>query len=85
MWTGLLCFGLLTVGLLCYPRRPRTTGIFMVALGILSILLQIQQGPPTLLSSVSGGFFIVMGVSYLVKYRHADVRARHVEYWTAKA
>jgi hypothetical protein len=26
-----------------------------------------------------------LGTWYLIKYRNRDVRAKHVEYWTAKA
>ena len=37
------------------------------------------------LGGLSGIFVVGMGVRYLVKYRKPDVRAKHVEYWTAKA
>jgi len=69
MWTGLLSLLLLTVGLLCFPRRPRTTRLFMIAVGLLSGLMRYQSGFRDSLPSLSGFFFVVMSVSYLVKYR----------------
>ena len=36
------------------------------------------------LAPLNGAFFIVLGASYFVKYRKADVRAKHRDYWTAK-
>ncbi len=83
MWTGLLWFALLTTALLAYPRKPRMSGILWVMLGILSISQSYSHGGR--FGGLSGTFCVGMGVWYLVKYRDPDVRAKHVEYWTAKA
>jgi hypothetical protein len=83
MWQGLLLFGLLTAGLLCYPRRPRIAGALLVVLGTLSFLLAFQN--EARLGALSGLICVGLGASYLIKYRKPDVRAKHVEYWTAKA
>ena len=85
MWSGVLWFALLTAAMLCYPRRPRTAGVLWVVLGMLSLFLRYLHNPGNLLGSVSGAFFVILGVTYLFKYRRPDVRAKHVEYWTAKA
>jgi hypothetical protein len=37
------------------------------------------------LGATSGVFCTGLGIWYLVKYRDAMVRAKHIEYWTAKA
>ena len=85
MWTGLLWFALLTAAGLCYPRRPRTAGMLWIMLGVLSLTLNLQRNPDSWLAPTPGLFMIGMGTWYLIKYRHPDVRAKHVEYWTAKA
>ena len=85
MWTGMLWFALLTAAGLCYPRRPRTAGVLWIALGVLSAVLSYPPDPGTGLGSLSGVFIIALGVGYLIKYRKADVRAKHNDYWTARA
>jgi hypothetical protein len=83
MVAGLLWFALLTAAMLCYPRRPRTAGVLWMMLGTLSLVQSYTRSAQ--LGAVSGVFCIGLGIWYLVKYRDADVRAKHVEYWTAKA
>ena len=85
MWTGLLWFALLAAAGLCYPRRPRMAGILWITLGVLSLTLNLQRNPDSSLGTTPGLFMVGMGAWYLIKYRNPDVRAKHVEYWTAKA
>jgi hypothetical protein len=54
-------------------------------LGALSLAINLQRNAQSWLGPISGLFMIGMGTWYLIKYRKADVRAKHVEYWTAKA
>jgi hypothetical protein len=51
--------------------------------GMLSLIRAFQYDAR--LAGLSGLFSIGLGASYLIKYRKPDVRAKHVEYWTAKA
>jgi hypothetical protein len=85
MWSGLLWFGLLTAGMLAYPRRPRIAGVLWIALGVLTAAFNLQRSPGNPRGLVGGAFMIAMGLWHLLRYRRADVRAKHVEYWTAKA
>jgi hypothetical protein len=85
MWPGILWFVLLAAAGLCYPRRPRTSGLLWAMLGVLSLTMSAQRHAGSVLGVVPGLFMLSMGVWYLIKYRHPDVRAKHVEYWTAKA
>jgi len=83
MLAGFLWFALLAAAMLCYPRWPRTAGVLWMALGSLSLLQSYTHSAR--LGAMSGAFCIGLGIWYLVKYRDAMVRAKHVEYWTAKA
>ena len=56
-----------------------------VALGVLSIVLTTLRASGTGLGVMSGAFTISLGVWFLIRYRSAEVRARHVHHWTAKA
>ena len=85
MWPSFLWIVLLAVAGLCYPRRPRTAGALFLALGALSILMQFTHNAGNGLAALAGVFWIGLGVWYVVKFRNPDVRAKHVEYWTAKA
>ena len=69
--------------MLCYPRRPRIAGLLWMTLGSLSLLQSYIHNAR--LGATSGVLFIGLGIWYLVKYRDAMVRAKHVEYWTARA
>jgi hypothetical protein len=84
MWTGALWFVLLTVAGLCYPRRPRTAATLFIAMGMLSLAPNLQQTSTSRLNVAVGGFWIALGLWQHVKYRRASVRAKHIEYWTAK-
>jgi hypothetical protein len=61
----------LTAAGLCYPRRPRVSGVLFIALGVLSAALRAASGPfwgmPVL---VAGSFWIALGVGYLIKFRN---------------
>jgi hypothetical protein len=83
MWPGILWFALLAAAMLCYPRRPRTAGALWIMLGALSLAQAWMRG--AWLGGLSGLFCAGLGAWYLVKYRKPDVRAKHVEYWTAEA
>ena len=85
MWTGLLWFGLLAAGGLCYPRRPRVAGALFVILGALSAALTLRSGASIVAATFIGLTWGLLGLSWLVRYRDRHVRAKHVEYWTAKA
>jgi hypothetical protein len=85
MWTGALWFALLTAAGLCYPRWPRTAATLFVAVGALSLVPVFQQTSGNRLNAAVGAFWIALGVWQHVKYRRASVRAKHIEYWTAKA
>ena len=85
MWTFFLWIVLLCGAGLCYPRRPRTAGGLFIATGILAVVLTLTQNHGNGLIAIPGAFWIALGVWYLLKYRNPDVRAKHVEYWTAKA
>ncbi len=85
MWPFLLWIAILAVAGLIYPRRPRTTAALFVVLGALSITLVFTHHEGNNLGAVAGAFWIGLGVWYLVKYRTPEARAKHVEYWTAKA
>jgi hypothetical protein len=83
MWIGLLWFQLLAAALLCYPRRPLISGGLWIVLGIVSLIQSYSRGAR--MGALSGAFFVGLGIWYLVKYRDPDVRAKHIQYWTAKA
>ena len=85
MWTLLLWFALLTAAGLCHPRRPRTSGALFIILGALSVALTLEQKSGNSLGALGGVFWIGLGAWYLVKYHNPNVRAKHIEYWTAKA
>ena len=85
MWPGILWFVLLAAAGLCYPRRPRTAGMLWVTLGVLSLTMNTERRPGGIFGLVPGILMLSIGIWYLIKYRNPDVRAKHVEYWTAKA
>jgi hypothetical protein len=81
----LLWIALLTAAGLCYPRWPRTSAVLFLVLGVLSVVLIFLGNSGNGLIVGPGLFWIGLGVWYLVKFRSPDARAKHVEYWTAKA
>jgi hypothetical protein len=64
---------------------PRTAGSLFVATGIVAIVLTLTRNQGNALIAFPGVFWIGLGIWYLVKFRSPDVRAKHIEYWTAKA
>jgi len=76
---------LLLAAALFYPRKPLASGVLFFLLGILSVGLRLQQNPGFIPAILTGAFWMVLGTSYLVKFRTADARAKHVQYWTAKS
>jgi hypothetical protein len=85
VWTGLFGLALATPAGLCYPRRPRTAGMLWIMLGMLSLANSVQRNPDNWLAPPGGLFMLGLGVWYPIEYSSPDVRAKHVEYWTAKA
>ena len=86
MWPLLVWFALVAAAGLCYPRGPRLSGALFIALGGWTMVLRSVSGPVSgLLAFAPGAFWIVLGVSYWVRFRNTVVRAEHVAYWTAKA
>src|SRR5688572_18689249 len=85
LWTGLLWFALLAAAGLCYPRRPRTAGAFFIMLGVLSAALSFRGGAGLGAATFVGLIWFSLGLSWLMRFRNPDIRAKHVEYWTAKA
>jgi hypothetical protein len=85
MWTGVLWFALLTAAGLCYPRRPRTAGILFMMVGALSLVPSRVDSSGSGLGAIVAAFWIALGAWQVVKYHNPAVRAKHVEYWTAKA
>ncbi len=80
MWPGIVWVAHLMAAGLLYPRRPRTAAALFIMLGFPMVF---WGGSPLVL--LSSAFWIGLGVLYLVKYRKPDARAKHVEYWTARA
>jgi hypothetical protein len=85
MWTGLLWIALLAAAGLYYPRRPRLAGTFFIMLGALSAVLAFRAGAGSGTTTFVGLTWGSLGLSWLMRFRNPDVRAKHVEYWTAKA
>jgi hypothetical protein len=76
--------GLMTAGALCYPRRPRATGVLFVAAGGFMFAVwatgAIGDAPP--IAAVTSA---ALGVGNLWRFRDPTVRAAHVAEWTGKA
>jgi hypothetical protein len=84
MLTGALWFALITAAGLCYPRRPRTAAVLFIAVGALSLVPSRVQSSGSGLAEIIAAFWIGLGAWQLVKYHNPSVRAKHIEYWTAK-
>jgi hypothetical protein len=56
-----------------------------ITLGVLSVALKFLSGSAGWMGVTSGMFMVALGLRYLIKYSSPDVRAKHLEYWTAKA
>jgi hypothetical protein len=75
--------GLMGAGALCYPRRPRATGVlFIVAGGFMFALWAagaIGDAPP-----IAALTSAALGLGNLWRFRDPTVRAEHVAEWTGK-
>ena len=76
-------FGLIGVGGLCYPRRPRASGVFFVIAGGFLFAVwaagAIGDAPPiTAMTSAA------LGLGHLWRFRDEAVRVAHVAEWTGK-
>jgi hypothetical protein len=68
---------------LCYPRRPRLTGVlFMAAGGYLMTMTAVGTigGSPFF-----GATWVALGLGMLWRFRDPGVRAAHVAEWTAQS
>jgi hypothetical protein len=76
--------GLMGLGGLCYPRRPRATGVlFVMAGGFMFIVWAtgaIGDAPPVVAVTSAA-----LGLGSLWRFRDPAVRAEHVAEWTRKA
>lgn len=90
MLAAVVWMALLTVALLAYPRRPRTAGTLLTLMGGWIFLLRymnwdggrVASGFWT--ASWMGGFWLVLGVGWIVRFSNAERRAAHIGYWTAR-
>jgi hypothetical protein len=76
--------GLMGLGGLCYPRRPRATGgLFVIAGGFLFTVWATGAigGAPPIAAVTSAA----LGLGTLWRFRDPTVRAAHVAAWTGKA
>jgi hypothetical protein len=75
--------GLMGLGGLCYPRRPRATGVlFVIAGGFLFAVWSagaIGGAPP-----IAGVMSAALGLGNLWRFRSPTVRAAHVAEWTGQ-
>ena len=73
--------------MLCYPETSANCWCVVDNAGrAIPSSSRLLSDPGSVLGAISAGaFFVGLGVIYLFKYRKPDVRAKHVEYWTAKA
>jgi membrane associated rhomboid family serine protease len=81
---------LLTAALLLYPRRPRTAGGLIAAMGVWTYLLRylpwnnqrVNTGYWT--AWYTAAFWLAWGVIWIVRYSNAERRSAHLAYWTEK-
>ena len=91
MLAAFVWIALLTAALLVYPRRPRTAGALVASMGIWTFLLRYlhwDNGRVTTgfwTASWMAAFWLVIGVSWIVRFSNAKRRAAHIGYWTAKS
>ena len=85
MWAGLLWFVLLSSGFALLPAPAANSRRVVDHARILSLLNNPERYAESWFGPTGGLFMIGLGVRYLIKYRSPDVRAKHIEYWTAKA
>jgi hypothetical protein len=91
MWLAFVWIVLLTAALLTYPRRPRTAGLLLALVGGWIFLMRYMNwdggrvASGFWIASWMGGFWLVLGVCWIVKFSNAGTRAAHIGYWTAKS
>jgi hypothetical protein len=91
VWPAIVWIVLLTAAFLCYPRRPRSAGTLMILVGAWTLLLKYMNwGNGRVTTGVWTAawvavFWLAVGLFWTVKFRDPDVRAAHVDYWTAKS
>lgn len=75
--------GLMGAGALCYPRRPRATGVLFIVAGGFTFALwaagAIGDAPP-----IAALTSAALGLGNLWRFRDPTVRAEHVAEWTGK-
>lgn len=81
--------GLLTAAALCFPRRPRLSGLLFLALGVWSVLLRFttlgSTQPGSLLVALgSGVVWFWIGIMFLVRFHDSAARSAHVKSWTSR-
>jgi hypothetical protein len=84
---GFACWlAILMAAGLCYPRKPRASGALFLLLAVWSVFLQILSSPAgSVLRAVwFPACWFALGLSYLIRFRDPQVRAKHVAHWTAK-
>jgi hypothetical protein len=69
---------------LCYPRRPRTSGVlFLAAGGFMFIVWAAGVIGNTL--PLNATISAALGLGQLWKFRDSSIRAAHVAEWTGKS
>ena len=75
---------IMAAGGLCYPRRPRATGVLFLAAGgfMLGVWAtgMIGGGPP-----IPAATSAAIGLGMMWRFRNPTVRAAHVAEWTRNA
>jgi hypothetical protein len=91
MLAAFVWIALLTAALLVYPRRPRTAGALIALMGVWTFLLRyVHWGNGRVTTgfwtaSWMAAFWLVIGVSWIVRFSNAERRTAHIGYWTAKS
>jgi hypothetical protein len=76
--------GLMTVGGLCYPRRPLATGVIFLVAGVFMSFMW-ASGAIGVALPVAGAMSAVLGLGKLWQFRNPAARAAHLVEWTGKA
>ena len=91
MLAAFVWIALLTAALLVYPRRPRTAGVLIAAMGVWTFLLRYLHWTSDRVTAGfwtawwMAAFWLVWGLVWIVRFSSAESRAAHVDYWTAKS
>jgi hypothetical protein len=71
---------ILGAGGLCYPRRPRLTGVVFMAAG--GYLMTVTAVGTIGGSTLFGATWVALGLGMLWRFRDSAVRSVHVAEWT---